>query len=106
MKTLEKIDLPTLTKEQVENLCTIAEETAREYIFSQVPPQRIHDLDITVETEGLKPMRVSIDVKVDLSPILRNYDAKKLVEEAVQKAFEAVETHLRQLKCQKKHKRS
>jgi len=100
------MELPPLTKEEVENICAIAEETAREYIFSQIPLQRVYDLDITVETEGLKPITISIDVRINLSPLMRNYDIKKLAKEAVQKAFEAIDKHLGQLSCRKKSRKS
>jgi hypothetical protein len=91
-----------LTDEQVEKLCEIAEKAAREYIISKVPMRKISDFDITVETDGLKPLNVTVDIKLELSPLMRNFDAQKLVEEAVKKAFEAVDNYLRELSCKLK----
>ena len=98
----EKSGIPELTAEQVEKLCEVAEEAARRHILSKVPMRRISDFDITVEVEGLKPLNVTVDVNLELSPLMRNYDAEKLVEEAVKKAFNAVDNYLRELSCKSK----
>lgn len=98
----EKSGIPELTAEQVEKLCEVAEEAARRHILSKVPMRRISDFDITVEVEGLKPLNVIVDVNLELSPLMRNYDAEKLVEEAVKKAFNAVDNYLRELSCKSK----
>jgi len=98
----EKSGIPRLTEEQVEKLCEIAEETARKHVFSKVPMRKISDFDITVEVEDLKPLNVTIDVNLELSPLMRNYDAKKLAEEALEKAFNAVDNFLRELSCKSK----
>jgi len=100
------MELPTLSKQQVETICAVAEEAARKYILSKVPMQKIHDFDITVETEGLKPVTVSVDVKLRLSPFLKNHDTDKLVKEAVKKAFEAIDDHLWGSACLNKQKKS
>jgi len=98
----EKSGIPELTAKQVEKLCEVAEEAARRHILSRVPMRRISDFDITVEVEGLKPLNVIVDVNLELSPLMRNYDTEKLVEEAVQKAFNAVDNYLRELSCKSK----
>ena len=98
----EKSGIPELTAEQVEKLCEVAEEAARRHILSKVPMRKISDFDITVEVEGLKPLNVTVDVNLELSPLMRNYDAEKLVEEAVKKAFNAVDNYLRELSCKSK----
>ena len=94
--------IPELTDDQIEEICEIAEEAARKYILSKVPLKKISDFDITVETEGLKPLNISVEINLELSPLMRDYDVKKLVEEAVKKAFEAVDNHLKGLSCRSK----
>ena len=94
--------IPKLTDEQIEEICEIAEEAARKYILSKVPLKKISDFDITVETEGLKPLNISVEINLELSPLMRDYDVNKLVEEAVKKAFEAVDNHLKGLSCRSK----
>jgi hypothetical protein len=96
---LEDIGLPELTPEQVEELCSKAEEAAREYILSKVPPKRVETLNISVETEGEKPLTLTIDVEIVLSPLMLEYDVQKLADEAVKEAFKSAEKYLRELKC-------
>jgi hypothetical protein len=96
---LEEIGIPELTAEQVEELCDAAEKAARGYILSKIPPGRISVLNITVDTEGLKPITVNVDVEVTLSPLMKNYDVKKLANEATKRAFVSIEAYLRKLAC-------
>jgi len=97
VKLLEQIGIPELTAEQIEELCRIAEKSAREYILSKVPPQRISDLNITVDTEGAKPVTVNVDVEITLSPLMKNCDVETLADEATKRAFMSIEEYLRKL---------
>jgi len=99
---LEEIGISELTSEQVETLCAIAEKAARDHVLSKVPSRKISVLNITVDTEGLKPITVNVEVEIILSPLMKNYDVKKLAKEATEQAFEAVEAYLRELKCKSK----
>ena len=88
-----------LTLEQVEELCEIAEETAREYVLSKVPSRRISTLNVTVDAEGTKPITINVDVEVVLSPLMKNFDVEKLVKEATERAFASIEKYLRKFLC-------
>ncbi len=96
---MEEIGIPELTSEQVEELCEVAERAAREYILSKVPARRISVLNITVETEGTRPVTVDVDMEINLSSLLKNLDVEKLVKEATKSAFTSVESYLRELAC-------
>lgn len=96
---MEEIGIPKLTREQVEELCEIAEKAARKYILSKVPLRRISVLNITVDTEGTKPITVNIDTELNLLPKMKGYDVKKLANEATQQAFASIEKHLRKIAC-------
>lgn len=96
---MEDIGLPDLTPEQVEELCSKAEEAAREYVLSKVPPKRVETLNISVETEGGKPLTLTVDVEIVLSPLMQEYDVQRLADEAVKEAFKSAEKYLRELKC-------
>jgi virulence-associated protein VagC len=98
---LENIGLPELTPEQIEELCSIAEETARAYIFSKVPPKKVETLNVSadVELENGKPLTLTVEVDLTLSPLMQNFDAQKLANEAVKEAFVSAEKYLRELKC-------
>ena len=100
MKTLlQEIGISELTSEQVEKLCAIAEKAARDHVLSKVPSHKVSVLNIAVDTEGLKPVTVNVEVEIILSPLIKNYDVKKLAEEATKQAFKAVEAYLRELTC-------
>ena len=96
---MEEIGILELTLEQVEELCEIAEETAREYVLSKVPPRRISTLNVTVDAGGTKPITINVDVEVVLSPLMKNFDVEKLVKEATERAFASIEKYLRELSC-------
>lgn len=98
---MEDIGLPELTPEQIEELCSAAEEAARAYILSRVPPKRVETLNISadVEIEGEKPLTLTVEVELTLSPLMRDFDVQKLADEAVREAFASAEKYLRELKC-------
>ena len=98
-KFLKQMSIPELTSEQVEELCEVAEKAAREYMLSKVPSRRISFLNITVETEGTKPVSVNVDVEITLSSLMKNYDVKKLANEAIKRAFVSIEKCLREFAC-------
>jgi hypothetical protein len=100
VKYVEELSIPELTSEQIEELCSITEETARRSVLSKVSQKRIETLNISVEAEGTKPVTLAIDMNVALSPMLKDFDVKTLVDEAVKVAFEAAEKYLRELKWQ------
>jgi hypothetical protein len=97
---VEEIGLPELTSEQIEELCLIAETAAREYVLSKVPAKQIETLNISVEAEATKPLTLTVEVDIVLSPLMKNFDARKLSDEAMREAFASAEKYLRELKCQ------
>lgn len=96
---MEELGIPELTSEQIEEFCSIAEKTAREHILSKIPSKRIKALNISAETKGAKPVTLTVEIDVSLSPLMKNSDAQKLVDEAIKEAFMSAEEYLRELKC-------
>ncbi len=92
-----ELGIPELTSEQIEELCSTAENTARKHIISKVNQKQVDKLNISVEAEGAKPVTLTVEVDLELSPEAKGVDQKKLADEAVKKAFEAIETYLRKL---------
>lgn len=99
---MEELGLPELTTEQIEELCSIAEEAAREYALSKVPSKRIETLNISVEAEGTKPMTLTVEIDIALSPLMKDFNVQKLVDEAVKEAFTSAKKYLRELECHSK----
>ena len=94
MELGEELGLPELTTEQIEELCSIAEEAAREYVLSKVPSKRIETLNISVEAEGTKPVTLTVEIDIALSPLMKDFDVQKLVDEAVKEAFASAKKYL------------
>jgi len=98
VKRVEELGFPDLTTEQTETLCSTAEDAARKHILSKVPFKMVEKLDISVEAEGTKPVNITVEIDLVLSPKMRGFDAEALVSEAVKEAHEASENYLRKLK--------
>ncbi len=95
---MDELGIPELTTEQIEMLCTTAEDAARKHILAKVPSKMVERLDISVEAEGAKPLNLTVEVELALSPQAENIDADALADEAVKEALEASEKYLRKLK--------
>ena len=88
------LGLPELTDEQIEEACTAAENAARKHIFSKLTQKQVDALNISVEAEGNKPVNFIVEVDLEVSLQTQGVKQKKLVEEAVQQAFKAIEDYL------------
>jgi len=93
-----ELGFPDLTTEQSETLCSTAEEAARKHILLKVSFKMVEKLDISVEVEGIKPVNITVEIDLVLSPKMRGLDAEALVNEAVEEAHRASENYLRKLK--------
>ncbi|MCJ7762738.1 DUF3194 domain-containing protein [Candidatus Bathyarchaeota archaeon] len=92
-----ELGIPELTNEQIEEVCATAEDAARKHVLSKVSQKLVEKLDISVEAEGAKPVTFTVEVDLALMHETKDFNQKKLAEEAVQKAFEAIEIYLRKL---------
>ena len=93
-----ELGIPELTTEQIETLCSTAEDAARKYVLSKVSSKNIDRLDISVEADGSKPVNVTVEIDLALSPQTTGIDAQNLVKEAVNEAHKATENYLRKIK--------
>jgi len=95
---VEELGLPDLTTEQIETLCAMAENAARKHILSKVSSKMVEKLNISVEADGTKPVNVTVEIDLELSPKMKNFNADKLANEAVKEAHKTSENYLRKLK--------
>ena len=93
-----ELGFPELTTEQIELLCQTAEDAARKHVLSKVSSKEIDRLDISVEAEGTKPVSVTVEINLVLSPQTKNVDAQALVKEAASQGQKAAENFLRKIK--------
>ena len=93
-----ELGIPELTTEQIETLCSTAENAARKYVLSKVSSKMVDRLDISVEAVGSKPVNVTVEIDLALTPEAKGIDAQTLVKEAVNEAYIASEKYLRKTK--------
>lgn len=93
-----ELGIPELTTEQIETLCSTAENAARKYVLSKVSSKMVDRLDISVEAVGSKPVNVTVEIDLALSPQAKGIDAQTLVKEAINEAHIASEKYLRKTK--------
>ena len=83
------------TVDEIEQICTAAEEAAKRHLLSKIPLKRISDLDVMVEALGDKPLNVNVEVAIELAS--GEQDLNALVEEATELAFSAAEAKFKEL---------
>jgi hypothetical protein len=93
-----ELGFPELTTEQIELLCQTAEDAARKHVLTKVSSKDVDRLDISVEAEGTKPVSVTVEIDLALSPKIKDVDAQALVKEAADAGQMAAENFLRNLK--------
>ncbi len=93
-----ELGFPELTTEQIETLCSTAEDAARKHVLSKVSLKDIDRLDISVEADGSKPVNVTVEINLILVSKTKDVDADALVKEAVNQAHKAAENFLRKIK--------
>ena len=95
---MEELGIPDLTTEQIETLCSTAEGAVRKHVLSRVPSKMVETLNISVEADGTKPVNLTVEIDLVLSPKMENFDADALAKEAVKEALKESENYLRKLK--------
>jgi len=98
VKFVVELGITELNTEQIEILCSTAENAARKYVLSKVHSKMVDKLDICVEAAGSKPVNVTVEIDLDLAPAAKDINAKMLVKEAINEAHKASENYLRKIK--------
>jgi hypothetical protein len=97
VKLVEELGLRELTAEQIETLCLTAENAARKHILAKVSSKTVEKLNVSVEADGAKPVKLTVEIDLSLSPQTKDLDLDKLVDEAVKEALKVSENYLRKL---------
>lgn len=96
---MRELGIRELTSKQLEELCSVSEEAAREYVLSMIPSKNIETLDVSAEADGNQPVTINVDVAITLSPSMKDFDVQRLVDKAVEEAFASAEKYLRENAC-------
>jgi len=93
-----ELGIPELTDKQFGEVCEEAEKAARKQVLTQISSKLLDKMDIIVEVEGTKPVNITVEIDLVISKQAKFVNQMRLADEAVRKAFEAIETYLRKLK--------
>lgn len=88
-----------MTDKQIEELCKIAEEAARQHLFHKISKKRIEALNVCAEVEGSGPTRLAVEVDLKLAESSKDVNVQKLADDAVKEAFNKAEEYLRVKVC-------
>ena len=83
------------TDDEIESICSAAEEAARKFILSKISLKRLEDLDLSIEAVGDKPLSVTIEVAVETD--LDDAELDTIIDKATDAAFAAAEARVREL---------
>lgn len=83
------------TDEEIESICSAAEEAARKLILSKISLKKLEDLDLSIEAVGDKPLSVTVEVAVETD--LDDPELNMIIEKATDAAFAAAEAKVREL---------
>lgn len=95
---MRKRPVRSLSYEELEKICEMAELAARKYIMSKVPKEFISDVSISVDLESLDSLNIDIEVELMLSPLCKNISSDEIAKESVKAAFDAVEKYLEEIR--------
>jgi len=81
--------------DEIEAICSAAEEAARRFILSKISLKDLEDLHVSVEAIGDKPLSLSIEIAVDTGQ--EDGRLSTVVDEATDTAFAAADAKAREL---------
>jgi hypothetical protein len=81
--------------DEIEAICSAAEEAARKLILSRISLKRVEDLNLSVEAVGDKPLSLNIEISLDTN--LEDPNLDRIVDEATDAAFAGAEAKIREL---------
>ena len=83
------------TDDEIEAICTAAEEAARRFILSKISLKKLEDLNLAVEAIGDKPLLLNVEIAVETD--LEDPNLSVTIDEATDAAFGAAEAKVREL---------
>jgi len=90
------IGLPDLEPEKLVEIGELAQETIIDRIFEDLTKSEVKDLEVTTRINRGETLDLEIEVYLEV-PIFVRTDIGKLIDEAVEMAYRAVEQRLREI---------
>ncbi|MEM1607490.1 MAG: DUF3194 domain-containing protein [Candidatus Bathyarchaeia archaeon] len=91
---MSKRPVSSLSYEELEKICKLAEGAARRYVMSKVPKEYVSDIYISVDLESSDSLNIDVEVELTLSPLCKNVNVDEIAKGSVKAAFDAVEKYL------------
>lgn len=83
------------TDDEIEAICTAAEEAARRVILSKISLKKLDDLNVAVEATGDKPLSLNVEVAIETE--VENPDLDAIIDKATDAAIAAADAKVREL---------
>ncbi|WP_367884741.1 DUF3194 domain-containing protein [Thermococcus sp. JCM 11816] len=91
------IGLPELTEEQIIEVGELAQRVVIKHVFDALNRSDVKDIEVTTRiNRGGETLDLELEVYLEV-PVFVKVDVERLIDEAVEKAYAAVEKKLREI---------
>ncbi|WP_048811263.1 DUF3194 domain-containing protein [Thermococcus gammatolerans] len=90
------IGLPELSEEQLIEIGELAQGIIIKHVFSELNRSDVKDIEVTTRINRDETLNLEIEVYLEV-PVFVKVDVERLIDEALEKAYEAVERKLREI---------
>ncbi|AJC70805.1 MAG: DUF3194 domain-containing protein [Thermococcus sp.] len=90
------IGLPELSEEEIIAIGELAQNVIIKHVFSELNRSEVKDIEVTTRINRDDTLNLEIEVYLEV-PVFVKVDVEKLIEEALEKAYDAVEKRLREI---------
>ena len=90
------IGLPELSEEQLIEIGELAQGVIIKHVFSELNRSDVKDIEVTTRINRDETLNLEIEVYLEV-PVFVKVDVEKLIDEALEKAYDAVERKLREI---------
>lgn len=95
------IGLPELSEEQLIEIGELAQSVILKHVFDVLKRSDVKDIEVTARINRDETLNLEIEVFLEV-PIFVKTDVEALIEEALEKAYNAVERRLREIADERK----
>lgn len=90
------IGLPELTEEQIIEVGELAQKVVIKHVFDALNRSDVKDIEVTTRINRGETLDLELEVYLEV-PVFVKVDVERLIDEAVEKAYAAVEKKLREI---------
>ncbi len=90
------IGLPDLEPEELIGIGELAQETVISHVFESLTKSEVKDIEVTTRVNRRDTLDLEIKVYLEV-PIFTRTDVDKLIDDAIERAYQAVEQRLREI---------